>query len=129
MAKIKPSSNGHTEYGETFRNQGQTSNSTPVFLSSRSISSHPILSMAGGKPSVPVVFVPSNTRGKPSVRPTLPTSGIVTNNRKTSTVGKSTVYVPPTNTNMVSPPSSLVQPLVAQPVVNQPSWDYGYSTN
>ena len=60
VAKIKPSSDGHPTYGETSRNPGQTSNSTLAVLSSRSISSHPILSMARGEPSVPLVFVPSN---------------------------------------------------------------------
>ena len=48
MAEIKPSSDGHPAYGETSRNIGQTSNSAPIVLSSRSVSSHPILSMAGG---------------------------------------------------------------------------------
>ena len=48
LAKIKPSSDGRPVYGETSCNPGQTSNSAPAALSSRSISSHPILSMAGG---------------------------------------------------------------------------------
>ena len=50
LAEIKPSSDGHPTYGETSRNLGQTSNSTHATLSSRSVSTHPILSMAGGKP-------------------------------------------------------------------------------
>ena len=63
------------------------------------------------------------------MRPMLSTSGIVTNNRETSNVGQSTVYVPPTNTNVVNPPPSSGQTLVAQPIVHQPSWVYGYPTN
>ena len=65
LVEIKPSSDGHPVYGETSHNLGQTSNSSPTTLSSRSISSHPILSMAGGKPSVPVAYVPSNAMGEP----------------------------------------------------------------
>ena len=73
--------------------------------------------------------VPSNVMGLPPIRPTLPTSGIVTNNRQTSIVGQSTEYVPHTNTNVVNPPSSSGQPSMAQPAVHQPSWGYGYPTN
>ena len=65
VAEIRASTDGHPSYGETYRNPGQTSNSAPAVLNSRSISSHPILSMGGGKPSVPVVSVPSNAEGKP----------------------------------------------------------------
>ena len=39
------------------------------------------------------------------------------------------MVVPPTKTNMVNPPSTSGQPLGAQPVVNQPSWGYGYPGN
>ena len=39
------------------------------------------------------------------------------------------VYVRPTNTNVVNPPSSSGQPSVAQPAVHQPSWGYGYPKN
>ena len=68
LNEIKPSSDGHPVYGENSRNPGQTFNSAPIALSSSSISSHPILSMTGGKPSVPVVSVPSNVGGEtPSV--------------------------------------------------------------
>ena len=67
VVKIKPSSDGHPAYGETSRNPDQTSNFAPTVLNSRSGSSHPILSMAGGKPSIPVVFVPSNIGGEPQV--------------------------------------------------------------
>ena len=86
LSEIKHSSDGHPIYGETSCNPGQASNSAPTTLNSRSISSHPIISMAGGKPLVLVLSVPSNAEGKPLVQPTLPTNGIVTNNRQTSTV-------------------------------------------
>ena len=92
MAEIRASTDGHPIYGETSCNPGQTSNSAPVVLNSRSVSSHPILSTAGEKPPA---------------RPTLLTSGTITNNKHTSTTGKYKVYVPPTNTNMVNPPLSL----------------------
>ena len=39
------------------------------------------------------------------------------------------MYVPPTHTNMVNPPSSLVQSSGVQHAVNQLSWGYGYPTN
>ena len=65
LAKVKTSSDGHPAYGETSRNLGQTSNSTLAVLGFRSVSSHPILSMARGKPSVQVVSVPSNAGGDP----------------------------------------------------------------
>ena len=65
LDEIKHSSNGHPAYGETSRNPGQTSNSAPAVLSSRYVSSQPILSMVGGKPLVPVISVPSNAKGKP----------------------------------------------------------------
>ena len=65
MAKIRASTDGYPPHGETSRNLGQTSNSVPAVLNSRSISTHPILSMTGGKPSVPVAYVPSNDGGKP----------------------------------------------------------------
>ena len=48
LDEIKPSSDGHPAYGETSRNPDQTSNCAPTVLSSRSVSSHPILSMARG---------------------------------------------------------------------------------
>ena len=74
MAEIRASTDGHPTYGETSRNPGQTSNFAPAFLNSRSISSHPVLSMARGKPLVSIVYVPSNPEGQPPMRPTLPTS-------------------------------------------------------
>ena len=95
MAKIRASTNGHPSYVETSRNPGQTSNSAPTVLNYSSISSHLILSKARGEPSVPVVFVPSNAGEKPLARHVLPASGIVTNNRQTSTTGQSAVYILP----------------------------------
>ena len=65
VAEIRASTDGHPIYGETSCNPGQTSNSAPVVLNSRSVSSHPILSMDVGKPSITLVYVPSNTGGKP----------------------------------------------------------------
>ena len=65
LAEIRASTDGHPEYVETSHNRGQTSNSTTAPLNSRFVSSHPIISMAGGKPSVIVVSVISNTGGKP----------------------------------------------------------------
>ena len=62
--------------------------------------------MDGWKPLVLVVSIPSNVGGEPPMRPTLPTIGTVTSNRKTYDVGKSIVYVPPTNTDVLNPPSS-----------------------
>ena len=59
----------------------------------------------------------------------LPTNGVIMNNRKTSAAVKSTIYVPPTNTNMVNPPSSSGHPSVAQLAVHKPSWGYGYPAN
>ena len=66
VAEIRASTYGYPAYGETSHNLGQTSNSATAVLNSRSVSSHPTLPMAGGKPSVPVVSVPFNAGGKHS---------------------------------------------------------------
>ena len=72
VAEIRASIDSYPAHGETSRNLGQKSNSTPAVLNSRPVSSHPILSMAGGRPSVPVVSVPSNVGGQPPPRLTFP---------------------------------------------------------
>ena len=59
----------------------------------------------------------------------LSVTGIVPSHGQTSSIEQSTVYVPPTHTNVVNPLSSSVQPLRAQPVTNQTSWGYGYIEN
>ena len=96
-------------------------NFDPTVANVRCVSSPPMSSMAGGKPSTPVVSVPSNVEGKPLARPTLPSTRVVTHNRQISTAGPSIVYVPPTNMNIVNPPLSPRQDLGAQPIINQAS--------
>ena len=51
---------------------------------------------------------------------------IVPSQGQTSNIEPSTVYVPPTHTIVVNPPSSSGQPFEAQPVTIQSSGDYGY---
>ena len=54
LVEIKPSSDGHPTYGETSHNLGQTSNSALAGLSSRPVSSHPILSIKLGGTTVSI---------------------------------------------------------------------------
>ena len=53
-------------------------------------------------------------------------SGVATSVKQTSATRQSIVFVPPTNTNTVNPPSSLGQPSGVQPAIDQISWGYGY---
>jgi len=76
--------------------------------------------------SIPISSVPSSAMGKPLARPTLSGTEIVPSQGKTSNIEPSIVYVPPTHTNVVNPPSSSGQPLGAQPVTIQSSGGYGY---
>ena len=57
----------------------------PTVSNVRFVSSPPMSSMAGGKPSTPVVSVPFNVGGEPSAQSTLPDNGFSTHNRQTST--------------------------------------------
>ena len=52
-------------------------------------------------------------------------TGIVPSQGETSNIESSTVYVPPTHTNVVNSPSNSGQPLGAQPVTIQSSRGYG----
>ena len=51
---------------------------------------------------------------------------IVTSQGHTSNIEPSTVYVPPTHSNVVNPPSNSGQPSGASPVTIQSSGGYGY---
>ena len=53
-------------------------------------------------------------------------TGIVSSQGKTSGIEQYTVYVPPTHTNVVIPPSSSDHPLGAQPVTIQSFGGYGH---
>ena len=81
---------------------------------------------SGAQLSIPISSLPLNAGGQPSVRPTLSETGIVPSQEQTSNIETSTVFVPPTHTNVVNPPSSSGQPLGAQPVTIQSSSGYGY---
>ena len=104
---------------ETSKQPGQTSD--PTVANVRYVSSPPRSSRARGKPSTPIISVPYSVGGKPPTRSTLPSNGVDTQNRQASNAGTSTVYVPPTNTNIVNPPLISGQPLGAQPIVNKAS--------
>ena len=52
--------------------------------------------------------------------------GVVPSQEQTSNIETSTVFVPPTHTNVVNPPSSSGQPLGVQLVTIQSSSGYGY---
>ena len=53
-------------------------------------------------------------------------SGIIASSGQVSAVAQPAVVNPPTNTNVVNPPSSSGQPLGVQPVNNLASWGYTY---
>ena len=63
------------------------------------------------QPSISISSLPSSAGGKPSSRPMLSSTIIISSQGQTSGIDQSTFYVPPTNTNVVNPPSSLGQPL------------------
>ena len=65
-------------------------------------------------------------RGATPARPTLSGTRIVPRQEQTSNIEPSIVYVPPTHTNVVNPPSSSGQPLGAQRITVQSSGGYGY---
>ena len=111
----------------TPHNLGQTNNPTTSHI--MSIPNPPRSSTPGEQHSILVSSIPSSVRGQPPARPMLPVTGIVASHGQTSSIDKSTVYVPPTQTNVVNPPSSLSQPLGEQPVTNQTSCGYGYIEN
>ena len=67
----------------------------------------------GAQPSILVSSLPSSVGGQPPARPTLSGTGIVSSQGQTSGIEQSIVYVPPTHTNVVNPPSSLGHPLGA----------------
>ena len=94
-----------------------------------SIPNPPRSSTHGAQHSIPISLIPSSAGGKPLARPTLFVTRIVPSQGQTSSIEKSTVYVPPTHTIVVNPPSNLGQPLGAQPVTNQTYLGYGYTTN
>ena len=94
-----------------------------------SVPNLPMSFAPGAQPSIPVSSLPSSVGGKPLARPMLSITEIVPSQGQTSSIEKSTIYVPPTHTNVVNLPSSSGQPLGAQPITNQTSWGYGYTTN
>ena len=71
-----------------------------------SVPNLPNSSTPGAQPSIHVSTFPFSARGQPPTRPTLSGTGIVPIQGQTSSIEKSTVYVPPTHTNVVNPPSS-----------------------
>ena len=80
----------------------------------------------GAQPSIPVLSVPSSAGGQPLARPMLSSTRIVPSQGQTSNIEQSRVYLPPTHTNVVNPPSSSGQPLGVQPITIQSSGGYGY---
>ena len=111
--------------GVTPHNLGKTYN--PIVSNPRFVFSPPIPSVAGGQSSAQVVS--SNTWRQPPAKVVPIVSGVIPSVRQTPPVGQPTVIVPPTNTNMVNPPSSLGQLSGVQPAVNQSSWGYVYPRN
>ena len=111
----------------TLHNLGQITNPTTSHI--MSVPNPPRFSALVEQHSIPISSTPSSVRGKPPTRPMLPITRIVASNGHTSSIEKSTVYVPPTHTNVVNTPSSSSHPLGAQPVSNKTSWGYGYLAN
>ena len=111
----------------TPHNPGQTTNPTTSHI--MSVPNPPGSSALGAPHLILVSSIPSSAEGKPPARPMLSVTGIVASHGQTSSIDKYIVYVPPTHMNVVNPPSSSGQPLGAQPITNQTSWGYGYTTN
>ena len=108
----------------TPHNLGQITN--PITSHVMSVPNPPRSSVPGAQPSIPISSVPSSAGGKPRARPMLSSTRIVPSQGHTSNIEKSTVYVPPTHTSVVNPPSSSAQPLGAQPTTIQSFGGYGY---
>ena len=66
---------------------------------------------SGAQSSIPVSLVPLNVVGQPPTRPTLSDPRVVPSQEYTSNMETSTVFVPPTHTNLVNSLSSLGQHL------------------
>ena len=105
----------------TPHNPGQDTTSQVMYVPNLPRSSAPEI-----QSSIPIFSIPSSAGGQPLARPTLFDTGIVPSQGQTSNIEPSTVYVPPTHTNVVNPPSSSGQPSRAQPVTIQSSGGYGY---
>ena len=91
---------------------------TPITSHVMSFPNPPRSSVPEIQSSIPVSSTPSSAGGKPQARPTLSDIGIVPSQGKTSNIEPSIVFLPPTHTNVVNPPSSLGQTLGAQPVTS-----------
>ena len=112
------------DHAVTPHNLGQIT--TTIIPHVISVPNPPRSSTLGTQPSIPILLVPSSVEGKPPARPMLSDTRIVPSQGKTSNIEPSTIYVPPTHSNVVNPPSSLGHPLGAQPVTVQSSGGYGY---
>ena len=91
--------------------------STPLTSYVMSVPNPPRSFASGAQPSILVSLVPLNVGGQPLARPTLSDTKVVPSKGQTSNIETSTVFVPPTHTNVVNPPSSSGQPSGAQPVL------------
>ena len=112
------------DHAVTPHNRGQNTNPTTSHV--MSVPNPPRSSAHGAQPSIPISSAPSGVEGKSPARPTLSSIEIVPSQEQKSNIEPSTVYVPPTHTNVVNPPSSSGQPLGAQPATIQSSRGYGY---
>ena len=77
--------------------------------------------MVGGKSSNQAMLVNSHIGGQPLVRVTLPISGTMSSSGQVALIAQPTMVMPPTNTYLVPPQSSTIQPLGSQPVNNTAS--------
>ena len=91
--------------------------STPLTSYVMSVPNPPRYFASGAQPSIPVSLVPSNAGGEPPERPTLSDAEILPSQGKTYNIESSTIFVPPTHTNVVNPPSNSGQRLGAQPII------------
>ena len=82
--------------------------------------------MVGGKSTNQVMSAHYNIEGQPLVRVMSSVSGIISSSGQVAAVAQPAVVIPPTNTHVVSPPSSTGEPLGPQPVNNMASWGYTY---
>ena len=89
-------------------NPRQTTNPTTSHI--MSVPNPPGTFAPGAQHLILVSSIPNSAGGKPSAQPTLSSTGIVPSQGQTFGIEKSTVYIPPTHTNVVNPRSNSGQP-------------------
>ena len=105
-------------------NLGPNDNPTVSHLGPIATPSIPV--MVGWESTNQVMSANSNAGEKPPVWVTSSVSGTISSSGQVAAISQPTVVIPPTNTNVVPPPSSLGQPSGVQPINNPSSLGYTY---